>query len=148
MQIGVTWEIEDVTVKKRLCAALCAGLMTAQAVHAQGYVCTLKTNGSSFAPEVLAIDFDGSGKTATVFGPVIQWAKGEPIQAKLRNRQDGKIEVRWSMTLPSRPFRSHARYRAVFDQSNKSLTLNATLRNADNDVSGRGTCAAEDWLSS
>ncbi|WP_299690290.1 hypothetical protein [uncultured Tateyamaria sp.] len=129
---------------------LFAGLfcVCATVTQAQGYVCTLKTNGSSFAPEVLAMDFDSSGKTATVYGPVIEWAKGGPMKAKTRKRQDGQIEVRWSMTLPSRPIRAYARYRVVFNQDTKQTTLNATLRNADNDVSGRGTCAPEDWLPS
>ncbi|MEL7126621.1 MAG: hypothetical protein AAGK30_10325 [Pseudomonadota bacterium] len=128
-----------------LAAALCGAAMGAQA---QGYVCTLKTNGSSFAPEALAIDFDASGTSATVFGPVIQWAKGGPMKAKVRKRSDEQLELRWSMTLPSRPMRAHARYRVVFNEDSKTLTLNATLRNADNDVSGRGTCTAQDWMSS
>ena len=131
---------------KILCAAA-IGLFSAGVAQAQGYVCTLKTNGSSFAPEVLAMDFDADGKTATVFGPVIQWAKGGPMKAKIRKQSDGQFEVRWSMTLPSKPFRSHARYRVVFNQDTKQMTLNATLRNADNDVSGRGACVAEDWVS-
>ena len=127
-------------------AALC-GLVFAGPATAQGYVCTLKTNGSSFAPEALAIDIDAASKSATVFGLIIQWAKGGPMQAKVRTRNDGQLEVRWSMTLPSRPFRSYARYRVVFNTTDKTITLNATLRNADNDVSGRGACTEEDWMS-
>ncbi|MEO0504403.1 MAG: hypothetical protein AAFZ14_13835 [Pseudomonadota bacterium] len=127
-------------------AALCSLALVGPAM-AQGYVCTLKTNGSSFAPEALALDIDAGSRSATVYGPIIQWAKGGPMQAKVRTRNDGKLEVRWSMTLPSRPFRAYARYRVVFDATDKTITLNATLRNADNDVSGSGACAEEDWLS-
>ena len=146
MQLGVR-EVEGNKPMKMftIAAVLCGFAGVAQA---QGYVCTLKTNGSSFAPEALAMDFDSSGKTATVYGPVIEWAKGAPMKAKTRKRNDGQIEVRWSMTLPSRPIRAYARYRVVFNQDTKQMTLNATLRNADNDVHGRGTCAPEDWLRS
>jgi len=119
--------------------------VSATVASAQSIVCNLNSTGEGFIPEVIGMRFDADGKRAVVYDAYIDWAKGGPITAKVRQLANGKTEVSWPLTLPTRPMQVRVTYRVILAADKKSATMRGTMRNADNSPSGNGTCAAQDF---
>lgn len=131
-------------MKKLLETALAFAAMTSFA-NAQSYICDISSQGDGFIPEQLGMNLDKPRKSAVVFDAYINWGEGQPISARMRNQQDGKLELRWNLNLPTSPIRARVNYRVVFDEAAKTMVMYGNIRSATNRLAGTGTCVLGDF---
>ena len=86
-------------MKQAALSIVFAGLATV--AQSQTFICDVKSTGDGFIPETLVIALDPAGNQAVVYDDIIDWAEGEPLNAKMRTRSNGTTVLSWAMTLPT-----------------------------------------------
>ncbi|UWQ64081.1 hypothetical protein K3723_07260 [Leisingera caerulea] len=132
---------------KRIALAGCiaAANFLGQAVSAETvYDCDIKvfTNNGWIAPRVLVL-WDDSSKTAKIYDGYIHQLVGEPLAAKVEQRNEMAYDLSWRVNdIPVSNARTKVDglYSAVFNMQKNTLSIRGVITGFANAPRGRGKC--------
>ncbi|WP_299295597.1 hypothetical protein [uncultured Tateyamaria sp.] len=126
---------------KKFTMALSAALALATPAAALDYVCQVRDTGNGFISPVLALQFEPGATTGNVFDVYINEVHGAPIQAKVKDRGNGKYRFTYRLNnIPARPRPARIGYRIELDTSKNTVIVRGSMPGVTNSFNGSGQC--------
>jgi len=126
---------------KRLLTVLGAVAALATPAAALEYVCQVRDTGNGFISPVLALQFEPGAANGNVFDVYINEVHGAPIQAKLKDRGNGKYRFTYRLNnIPARPRPARIGYRIELDTSKNTVIVRGSMPGVTNSFNGSGQC--------
>ena len=105
------------------------------------YVCQVRDTGNGFISPVLALQFEPGASTGAVFDIYINEVHGAPIQAKIKDRGNGKYRFTYRVNnIPARPRPARIGYRIELDTVKNTVVVRGSMPGVTNSFNGNGTC--------
>ncbi|WP_299729289.1 hypothetical protein [uncultured Tateyamaria sp.] len=125
--------------KTTVTLAALAGLATPAV--ALDYVCQVRDTGNGFISPVLALQFEPGAATGAVYDVYIDVVHGAPIQAKIKDRGNGKYRFTYRVNnIPARPSPARIGYRVELDTKRNTVIVRGSMPGVTNSFNGKGTC--------